>query len=106
MGYARIDPTTGQRYYGRGLIQITGEANYKAYGEKVGVDLLHHPDLALRPDIAAKILALYFKNHAGGAIIHACEARGWEEVRRLVNGGLNGFGQFHQCVQALLKLVC
>lgn len=46
----------GGRYFGRGYVQLTWKANYARAGEKLGVDLVENPDLALRPDIAARIL--------------------------------------------------
>jgi putative chitinase len=45
-------------FYGRGLVQLTHEANYKRAGEKLGVDLVGNPKLALRKDISAKILIM------------------------------------------------
>lgn len=46
----------GPRYFGRGYVQLTWKANYANAGEKLGVDLVDNPDLAMRPDIAARIL--------------------------------------------------
>lgn len=46
----------GQRYYGRGFSQITGEGNYRFAGGKLGLNLLDEPDLALRQDIAETLL--------------------------------------------------
>lgn len=46
----------GYLYRGRGYVQITGRANYERAGRILGLDLVSEPDLALRPDIAAKIL--------------------------------------------------
>lgn len=43
-------------YYGRGFVQLTWQSNYKKMGNWLGVDLVNNPDLALQPDIAAKIL--------------------------------------------------
>ena len=54
--YGAPDPRTGLAYYGRGLVQLTWLANYLKAGTKLGVDLVYHPELALRPDIAAQIL--------------------------------------------------
>src|SRR6185312_10129046 len=46
----------GYRFRGRGYVQLTGRANYVSAGSKLGVDLAANPDLALAPDIAAKII--------------------------------------------------
>lgn len=77
----------GPRFKGRGLLQITGRANYAACGDALGLDLLAHPELLEEP-------------------IHACRSAGWFwQTRRLnaradagdfigitkrINGGTNG----------------
>ena len=45
-------------WYGRGYVQLTWEANYARADEELelGGALIHDPDLAMRCDIAAKIL--------------------------------------------------
>jgi len=88
----------GVRYHGRGFIQLTGRANYRGYGHKLGVPLEQNPDLALDAKIAARVLAAYLKDHGIGALA----ARGdWQGVRRAVNGGLNGWDRFSTCVHKL-----
>ncbi len=47
-------PGDGYRLRGGGLMQTTGGANYKRIGEKIGVDLYHHPELLLSPEHALK----------------------------------------------------
>lgn len=51
----------GSRYLGRGFNQLTGKANYAAYGAAIGVDLINNPSLALTPDVASRILVEYNK---------------------------------------------
>lgn len=38
-------PGDGVRFKGRGLMQLTGRANYAAFGKFIGQDLLTHPEL-------------------------------------------------------------
>lgn len=45
----------GKSWYGRGRIQITHKRNYEKLGERLGVDLVGNPDLALDPVISARI---------------------------------------------------
>jgi len=51
-----VNPGDGAKYCGRGFIQNTWANNYRRGGEVVGVDLYSNPDLAMRPDIAAKLM--------------------------------------------------
>lgn len=46
----------GYLFRGRGYVQITGRRNYTFAGDKLNLDLVKDPDLALRPDVAARIL--------------------------------------------------
>ena len=50
------EPDNGHTYYGRGYVQLTWKRNYAAMSPVTGVDLVNHPELALRPDIAAKVM--------------------------------------------------
>lgn len=49
----------GKRYYpyiGYGYVQLTWKVNYEKVGKLIGVDLIAHPEKALEPEIAAKIM--------------------------------------------------
>ena len=56
LGNTPEDDDDGQKYKGRGYVQITGTTNYKKVGKLIGVDLFSNPELALDHDIAASIL--------------------------------------------------
>ena len=55
-GYPYAKVINGQVYYGRGLVQLTWDYNYKSMGTILGIDLLGKPDLALVPQNAANIM--------------------------------------------------
>ena len=76
----------GYRFRGRGLIQITGRANYQACGKALSVDLLNHPDL-LASDLAAHSAAWWWHAHGCNAI---ADSGDFEALTRRINGGLNG----------------
>lgn len=94
----------GARYHGRGFIQLTGRANYRGYGTEIGVDLEGVPALANTDEVAVKVLVKYAVDH--GLNIWADRAYRTDDdasfpeefclrkIRRLVNGGYNGFDKF------------
>ncbi len=79
----------GPRFKGRGFIQLTGRANYRSYGEALGVDLENNPDLANDPDIAARIMARYLKNNED-RLRKGFQNNDLVALRKVVNGGTNG----------------
>jgi predicted chitinase len=93
-----LQPGDGVRFHGRGFIQVTGRANYRGYGQKLGVALEDQPELALDPNVATRILGCYFKDHGIG---DSARRGDWKEVRKKVNGGLNGWDRFNALVDRL-----
>ena len=88
--YGINDPETGFNYYGRGYVQLTWAANYKALGKSIGFDLYRDPTLALHPDIAYQIMS-YGMRH--GAFTGAGLARYINDIacdyrlaRKIING--------------------
>jgi putative chitinase len=85
----------GERFRGRGFVQLTGRANYHVRGQAIGLgsQLLETPDLANDPAIAAQLLASFLKSRET-QIRLALEAGDLPTARRLVNGGRHGMDAF------------
>lgn len=78
----------GQRYKGRGLIQITGASNYRACGLALGLDLLAHPELLEQPDNACRSAAWFW--HAM-ELNKLADVGAFRPITRAINGGYNGY---------------
>jgi putative chitinase len=77
----------GTRYKGRGLIQLTGRANYQRYGELLELDLSNDPELAADPANSLLIACQFWKDKGLNAYADRDDI---ETITRLINGGLNG----------------
>lgn len=82
----------GKRYKGRGLIQITGRANYARVSKHFGVDFVNRPELLESPEWAARSACWYWK-HGNGDLSPMADAGSFETITRRINGGLNHYGE-------------
>lgn len=78
-------PGDGWRYRGRGLIGVTGKANYQLLTDLIGVDYVTNPDLLADPVAALLTAKVWWAKKI------PFEALGdTERVTRIVNGGTTG----------------
>ncbi len=86
----RLGYEGGTNYFGRGFIQLTHLRNYKMIGERIGMgdELVKNPDLALQADVAARILAAYFKDFG---IAELATNGNFVDARQLINPDVNGY---------------
>jgi len=87
----------GVRFRGRGLIQITGRANYKACGKALGVDLEAHPELLEFPLNAALSAGWYWASRNLNTVVDkdrgantGLDQAVFIRVTKAINGGTNG----------------
>jgi putative chitinase len=77
----------GWRYRGRGIFQLTGRANYRTFGERVGVKLEEQPERAAEPAIAVQVAIAYWNDRH---LSDRADADDIEGVTRGINGGTVG----------------
>jgi Papain family cysteine protease len=88
----------GEKFKGRGFIQLTGRDNYTRLGALIGLPLDQLSFLANAPDAAA-VLLVKFLNASWPKILPALKAGKLAEARRLVNGGTHGLDRFVDTLQ-------
>lgn len=96
----------GERFKGRGFIQLTGRANYQRIGERIGLGdgLAEDPDLANDSKVAARILASFLADRED-RIREALARDDLRKARRLVNGGSHGLAAFEECYRTGERLL-
>ncbi|MGW0173484.1 glycoside hydrolase family 19 protein [Rhodococcus sp. NPDC003322] len=77
-------PGDGERYKGRGAIQITGRHNYEKVSQYTGIDFVAHPELLAAPENAFTTAAWYWTSRN---LNQVADTAGIVRVSELVNGG-------------------
>jgi predicted chitinase len=95
----------GERYKGRGFVQLTGRFNYEKFSRLLGLGdlLLRQPEHANDPEISASLLACFLKSKE--AVIRKALALGdLAAARKAVNGGSHGLERFVTAYQTGARL--
>lgn len=94
----------GQKFKGRGLIQLTGTRNYVLALMALGLDVLNNPDLLTAPEAAARVAGWYWWNNRLNRFADAGDFVG---LTRAINGGVNGLAdreRLHAAARAALGI--
>ncbi|MFL9883156.1 hypothetical protein PQR66_08980 [Paraburkholderia agricolaris] len=101
------EPGDGWRFHGRGFVQLTGRHNYEVFGKALGIDLVHHPELAAEPKIAARIAVKYWADEVvNHQLKHGHVRHDQLDVVRTthdINGGENGLSVREAAVDVWVK---
>ena len=92
----------GSKYRGRGLIQITGRANYMACGEALGLDLIKQPELLEKPQHACMSAAWFW---ATKGLSTLADAGQFDKITQRINGGQNGAADRQALYARALKVL-
>lgn len=81
------EPGDGRRYKGRGPIQLTGRANYRSFGRRLGLDFESHPEMVAYPSVGLLVALAYWDERGLNALADRDDLVG---ITRTINGGTNG----------------
>lgn len=104
LGNTPEDDDDGERYKGRGLIQITGTTNYKQCGEALGLNLLAQPELLEQPEYACRSAAWFWYSRGLSSLADVDDFR---QITRKINGGYNGWDdrvKYYERAKAALEV--
>lgn len=85
-----VDTGDGVRYKGRGIFQLTGEANYARAGTELFLDadwFRMNPTLAEQPEYACRIAGWYWQRNGLNELADQGE---FVRITKRINGGTNG----------------
>ena len=102
------EPGDGFRFKGRGPIQVTGRANYRRFGDLLGLDLVATPAQAASPEVAFRIAALFWSKKGLNELADRVTPEAFREITRRINGGFNGLAErerFYQTAKTVLEVV-
>lgn len=95
------EPGDGKRFKGRGLIQVTGRANYKAVSIAFGVDFIANPEWLEQPKYAALSAGWFWNSRKLNELADLNTDQAFEKITKRINGGLTHhqrrFGAWLRC---------
>lgn len=83
-----VNKGDGVRYKGRGPIQLTGRANYRRYGQQLGIDFENNPEIVAIPSVGLLVACKFWADNNLNALADQDDVT---TITRRINGGLNGF---------------
>jgi putative chitinase len=92
----------GAKFIGRGLIQLTGKDNYKAFGDAIGEDLVSNPQLVEEPRYAALSAGWFFNKRNLNALADVMDV---ETMSKRINGGNIGMADRVAKINKVLNLL-
>lgn len=92
----------GIRYKGRGLIQITGRANYQAVSDALGVDFIRVPEFLETPEHAAMSAGWFWSEHG---LNELADQDLLIQITKRINGGTNGIDDRRSLLSQVKKQI-
>lgn len=98
-----IYPGDGERFKGRGLIQITGRDNYTLAAEALCIDCVNKPEILEKPEWACVSAAWWWNAHGCNRLSDNGQ---FDRITRTINGGMNGNEDRHARWERAKRVLC
>ncbi len=109
IGNGDVASGDGWRYRGRGMIQLTGRANYTRFQNRYSAtwsdsaDFLAHPDLLLKPKYALRSALVFWINNELYRIADRGRHRDvTDAITRIINKHTSSYGERHNHLSELM----
>jgi len=83
-------PGDGKRFKGRGPIQLTGRANYRAAGQALGLNLEANPELVKTPSVGFRTSVWFWTTNKLNDLADKGTLESFRQITKKINGGTNG----------------
>lgn len=77
----------GKRFKGRGPIQLTGRANYRKYGQQLGIDFENNPAIVAIPSVGLLVACKFWSDNGLNELADKDDV---VSITKRINGGTNG----------------
>lgn len=95
----------GEKYKGRGPIQLTGRMNYRDAGKELNIELEANPILAAAPEVGFRTAGWFWKRKALNSLADVGE---FKAITKKINGGFNGLEErikYYTVAKSVLGIV-
>lgn len=82
-----VNKGDGVRYKGRGPIQLTGRANYRKYGQQLGIDFENNPAIVAIPSVGLLVACKFWSDNGLNELADKDDV---VSITKRINGGTNG----------------
>ncbi|CAF1132808.1 unnamed protein product [Adineta ricciae] len=83
-------PGDGKKYKGRGPLQLTGRANYRAAGLALGLNLEEDPEQVATPSVGFRTSVWFWTTHKLNYLADQNTLPAFRKITKRINGGKNG----------------
>jgi putative chitinase len=95
-------PNDGWDYRGRGMLQLTGRANYEGANKRLGIGLDTNPDIASVPALSLLLACDFYRQNG---VLDAIDRGDTDGARKITNGGSIGLDNVNKLRAVAMEIL-